>query len=206
MDVCQLVCAAAKGRARRYNLHMDPTPITLTFDGGSVLVEGGDAEYRLTLPGCRFDPRTGQHRAEGRQYRPIVEMLRRDKVAYTDNARAYEPVKWELKSDREPYPHQVEGLETWWRERGEGVVVLPTGTGKTFLAMLAIQKAGRPALVVTPTIDLLNQWYGQLKDGFGGEIGLLGGGSYDIRPLTVSTYDSAYIHLERWGNKFGLLV
>ena len=43
-----------------------------------------------------------------------------------------------------------------------GVVVLPTGTGKTHLANLAIEKAGRPTLVVTPTIDLMNQWYDEL--------------------------------------------
>src|SRR5205823_783902 len=36
--------------------------------------------------------------------------------------------------------------------------------------------------------------------------GLLGGGSFDLQPLTVTTYDSAYIHLERWGNRFGLVV
>ena len=84
--------------------------------------------------------------------------------------------------------------------------MLPTGTGKTFVAILAIQKASRPTLVVTPTIDLLNQWYGELSHAFGGPIGLLGGGYYDIQPLTVTTYDSAYIHLERWGNRFGLLV
>jgi len=59
---------------------------------------------------------------------------------------------------------------------------------------------------VTPTIDLLNQWYGELMVAFGGPIGLLGGGYYDFQPLTVTTYDSAYIHLERWGNRFGLLV
>jgi superfamily II DNA or RNA helicase len=37
-------------------------------------------------------------------------------------------------------------------------------------------------------------------------VGLMGGGEYDVKPLTVTTYDSAYIHLERWGNRFGLLV
>src|SRR5262249_38588095 len=182
------------------------TPITLAFDGGSVTIDGSTPEQRERLPGCRFDARTGQHRAEARLYRAIVEQLRRDKIDYVDQARAYEPAAWEMRLHREPFPHQIEGLETWWRSGGRGVVVLPTGTGKTFLAMLAIKKVGRPALVVTPTIDLLNQWYGQLKDAFGVEVGLLGGESYDIRPLTVSTYDSAYIHLERWGNKFGLLV
>src|SRR5207244_7061939 len=73
-------------------------------------------------------------------------------------------------------------------------------------AMMAIQKTGRPAMVVTPTIDLIAQWHGQLESAFGTKIGLLGGGSHEIEPITVATYDSALIFVERWGNKFGLLV
>jgi superfamily II DNA or RNA helicase len=38
------------------------------------------------------------------------------------------------------------------------------------------------------------------------EIGKLGGGEKKILPVTVSTYDSAYIHAETLGNRFGLLV
>lgn len=180
--------------------------LVLAFEAGSITVDGGTEEVRDALPGCRYDARTGQHRAEGRYYRPLVEHLRAQKIAYTDNARAYEPTPWTLNADREPFPHQIEALEAWWTHRGQGVVVLPTGTGKTFMALMAIQKAGRPALVVTPTIDLLNQWHGQMAEMFGTEVGMLGGGTYDIRPLTVSTYDSAFIHLDRWGNKFGLIV
>ena len=89
---------------------------------------------------------------------------------------------------------------------GRGVVVLPTGTGKTHLALMAIARTARPTMVVTPTIDLLNQWYGELVHAFGVPVGLIGGGSYDLQPLTVTTYDSAYIHLERWGNRFGMAV
>src|SRR5207302_2533414 len=103
-------------------------------------------------------------------------------------------------------PPQTEALETWCKQGNRGVVVLPTGTGKTHLAILAVSRTARPALVVTPTIDLLNQWYGELLLAFGEPIGLLGGGYYDLQPLTVTTYDSAYIHVERWGNRYGLLV
>ena len=76
---------------------------------------------------------------------------------------------------------------------------MPTGTGKTYLAVLAIERAARPAWIVTPTIDLLHQWYDELTTAFGGPIGLVGGGHYDLQPLTVTTYDSAYLHLERRG-------
>ena len=34
----------------------------------------------------------------------------------------------------------------------------------------------------------------------------MGGGDYDIQPLTVSTYDSAYLHMEHLGDRFGLVV
>ena len=74
------------------------------------------------------------------------------------------------------------------------------------LTALLTGYAGRPTLVITPTIDLMNQWYDELAMGFGGEIGLLGGGYYDIRPLTVTTYDSAYLNMDRLGNRFGFIV
>jgi superfamily II DNA or RNA helicase len=184
---------------------MDGT-ITLRFDGGTIVAEGADEAILSALPGCMRDPRSGIFRAEGRQYRAIVEHLRKQQIPYEDAARDYQATPWPLRSSREPFPHQTEALDVWWKSGGRGVVVLPTGTGKTYLAILAIQRAGRPTLVVTPTIDLLNQWYHELLTAFDAPVGLVGGGYYEILPLTVTTYDSAYIHLERWGNKFGLLV
>jgi superfamily II DNA or RNA helicase len=35
---------------------------------------------------------------------------------------------------------------------------------------------------------------------------MLGGGEQEIKAITVSTYDSAYIHAARLGNKFGLII
>jgi superfamily II DNA or RNA helicase len=180
--------------------------ILLVFDQGTLVVSGAAPEHLAALPGIQFDARSQSYRAEACRYRAIVEHLRRHQLVYRDEARAFEPMPWPLRTSREPFPHQTEAVETWIKTGSRGVVVLPTGTGKTYVAVLAIQRTGRPALVVTPTIDLLNQWYGELMVAFGGPVGLLGGGYYDFQPLTVTTYDSAYIHLERWGNRFGLLV
>jgi superfamily II DNA or RNA helicase len=180
--------------------------LQITFDGGTLVFRGLTPEQLAALPGCRFDPRAGTYRAEARYYRPIIEHLRMHRIPYRDEARAYQVTKWPLRTTRDPFPHQIEALETWWRSGGRGVIVLPTGTGKTHLAILAIHRAERPALILTPTIDLLNQWYDELMVAFDVPVGLLGGGYYDIQPLTVTTYDSAYIHLERWGHRFGLLV
>jgi superfamily II DNA or RNA helicase len=60
--------------------------------------------------------------------------------------------------------------------------------------------------VVVPTLDLVRQWYDLLRTCFGEPIGLLGGGEHDVRPITVSTYDSAYLKMEHLGARFGLIV
>src|SRR5262249_4020091 len=149
-----------------HNAFMESSPIQLSFEGGTLLVSGSSGEILSALPCCRLDRRTNRCRAEACHYRTIVEHLRKERLTYQDNARAYQPTEWILRTTRDPFPHQTEALEAWWAKSARGVVVLPTGTGKTHLAILAIQRAGRPALVVTPTIDLLNQWYDELLSAF----------------------------------------
>jgi superfamily II DNA or RNA helicase len=180
--------------------------LRLSFEGGTIVVEGLPEDDTLGLPGVKRDYRTGDYRAEGIWYRAIVEHLIKQGIPYIDEARAYEKTRWAIRVTRPAFPHQTEGLEAWWKTGGKGVVVLPTGTGKTHLANLAIERAGRPALIVTPTIDLMNQWYDELTLCFATEVGLMGGGYYEIQPLTVTTYDSAYMNLDRLGNRFGLIV
>ena len=188
---------------------MPDEPIELSYDRGTVLIRGGPDGYPFArLPGVRFDERTNGHRSQGRYYRAVVEQLIREKTPYIDSARGWpkENSGWTLKQVRTPFPHQTEAVAAWTAAGRRGVVILPTGTGKTFVAVLAIAAVQRPTLVVTPTLDLMNQWYAELTDSLGTEVGLLGGGYYDFKPITVTTYDSAYIHLERWGHKFALLV
>jgi superfamily II DNA or RNA helicase len=48
-------------------------------------------------------------------------------------------------------------LQVWIDADYLGTVVLPTGAGKTFLALKAIERVGRSTLIIVPTIDLLNQ-------------------------------------------------
>ena len=86
------------------------------------------------------------------------------------------------------------------------MVVLPTGAGKTHVACLAIDDRRRSTLVLAPTLDLVRQWYDVLRATFGVPVGVIGGGDYGVEALTVSTYDSAYLHMEHLGDKFGLLV
>jgi len=185
-----------------------PEPVKLTYDRGTVLVAAPTGVDASTFPGVRYDERTLSWRAQGRDYRALVEHILRSKIPLEDKARGWAnaPLGLTLHSDRTPHPHQSEGTEVWRTSGRRGTVVLPTGTGKTFLAVLCMAKIDRPTLIVTPTLDLMRQWNDQLAEFFRCEIGAVGGGDYDYKPITVTTYDSAYIHLERWANQFGFIV
>jgi superfamily II DNA or RNA helicase len=130
----------------------------------------------------------------------------RHRALLDDKARAYTELSDGARVVREPRPFQREALAAWVAARGRGVVVLPTGAGKTHLAVLAIEQKRRSTLVVVPTLDLVRQWYDLLRTSFGVDVGVIGGGEYRIEPLTVTTYDSAYLHMENIGNRFGLVV
>src|SRR3712207_6372576 len=55
----------------------------------------------------------------------------------------------------EPRVYQEDALQAWEEAGGRGVVVLPTGAGKTVLALMAIIRAGVRPLVIVPTVELL---------------------------------------------------
>lgn len=107
-----------------------------------------------------------------------------------------------------PRPYQEEAIDALARHGGRGLVVLPTGAGKTVVALALAARLGVRTLVVVPTIDLLTQWRKSLADGLGyplDEIGVVGGGKRTLRDLTVITYDSAAMPHRRLDG-FGLLV
>ncbi len=108
----------------------------------------------------------------------------------------------------EPRPYQQEALACWLAEGSKGVVVLPTGAGKTFVAALAIHETRLWTLAIVPTLDLLQQWRAALASSLSidaNEIGVFGGGKKELKPITIITYDSAALY-PRELKRFGLLI
>ncbi|MCX6673104.1 MAG: DEAD/DEAH box helicase [Methanothrix sp.] len=102
--------------------------------------------------------------------------------------------------------YQNQALDAWVANGDRGIIVLPTGSGKTLVGIKAISLLNTPTIVIAPTFDLVDQWRTRLKKEFKTEVGVFGGGERDIKALTVSTYDSAYIHADKLRNKFGLII
>lgn len=177
----------------------------LRFDGGTLVLDGPGPD---ALPeGFTWDERIGRARAPANVYGSLVDALRGGETKLEDRARGYNRLEGlRHLSTRTPRDYQTEAVDAWRRARWRGVVVLPTGAGKSLVAERVIAEARRSTLVVVPTLDLLSQWYGGLRAAFDVPIGLLGGGSHEITDLTVSTYDSAAIHMDRYGGRFGLII
>ncbi len=179
----------------------------LEFDRGTLVLSPADLPEAVVPPGFVADTRIGgRYRAVARHYRRALTHLIRSNVHVIDDARAYDELQLRPRVSKEPWPHQAEAVAAWKAAGRHAMVVLPTGAGKTYVAELAILDTRRSTLVCVPTLDLLAQWATGLSRAFDIEVGTIGGGSFDVRDVTVSTYDSAYLHMDRLGNRFGLVV
>lgn len=177
----------------------------LLYEGGTIIVEGENLPDGIPIE-LQWDPRVEQHRGRGSDYRLIKTWIHRSGESYEDLAADYETLELSPQLRREPRDYQREAIDHWKAAGKRGLILLPTGTGKSFVAEMAMVETQRSTLVIAPTIDLMNQWYDILASAFQMPVGLLGGGYHEILPITVSTYDSAYLHMDRYGNRFGLII
>ncbi|MFB6269554.1 MAG: DEAD/DEAH box helicase family protein [Halobacterium sp.] len=190
--------------------------VRLAFEDGTLRVEhdgdGPPTDGVDSLPGVERDDRTGTGRAPAMAYADLLAYLDAREIPYEDDALHADAL--DLSSAYELRDYQQDALDAWQtsdrrsgRERPRwGVLELPTGSGKTVIGLKAIEAVGQSALVVVPTIDLLTQWKRELGREFDCEIGQLGGGQQEVGPVTVATYDSAYLRADDIGDRFGLVV
>ncbi|MFP3197481.1 MAG: DEAD/DEAH box helicase [Sulfolobaceae archaeon] len=104
--------------------------------------------------------------------------------------------------------YQKEALGVWL-EKGSGVIALPTGAGKTVIGIGAIAYVKKSALVVTFTKEQMMQWRDSIlrfTDVEKSMVGLYYSGEKNVKPITVTTYHTAYRHMGELADKFEVLV
>lgn len=178
----------------------------LLFDHGTlVLAEVADLKLDR-VPGLLWDPRIALFRAPAWRYTDVLDALRHSRPPLRDEVRPralHRPAAWNAVELR---PYQQAALLSWELSERRGTVVLPTGSGKTQVAIAALRSAGGRALCLVPTRALLEQWTSALRAAYRGPIGCLGDGRRDLEAVTVSTFESAYRLMPRIGAQFELLV
>ena len=193
------------------------------YDKGTICVDSKGLNH---IPSAIFDERNKVLRAEAVHYKEITEYLKSSDIDFVDLVPDLIPTPFIKVHGLKLRDYQKKALGNWIAAKMRGCIVLPTGSGKTAIAIKAIEKANTSTLVVVPTIDLMEQWTIALKNHLVGlnddmktatdtisntisrtiKIGRLGGGEDDMQSITVSTYDSAYLKAPIIGNKFGLVI
>lgn len=180
--------------------------VRLFFDRGTLLLRDTlAASNPAQIPGLLWDPRVEAYRAPAWRYPEVASALARGGVRFSDEVRAQTDAvgPWREVSIR---TYQREALRAWNAAGRRGVVVLPTGSGKTRVAIAAMARMGVPTLCLVPTRVLVDQWCDEIGAHQGHPIGRYGDGKRDLAPVTVSTYASALRHMHELGNRFDLLV
>jgi superfamily II DNA or RNA helicase len=178
----------------------------LTFDRGTLLLEDAPPGVEAAdFPGFLWDERVGALRAPARLAYALAAALRRRDVPLLDAPRPrLGPPSGIRQVTLRSYQHAA--LLAWRRAGRRGVVSMPTGAGKTRVALAAIANTRTPCLVLVPTRALLAQWVGVLAEIYDGPIGRFGDGERVLAPLTVATFAGAYRHMATIGDRFGMLV
>jgi len=163
------------------------------FKAGSII---SDENYSGIFS---YDERIKKYRAPAYRYVDIIK-----KPGIVDNV--FKDKKLEISSEINLRPYQKKSLEMWQRNNYSGTIVLPTAAGKTILGIYAITMLKVPTIILAPTIELIIQWREKLKDLLNVDVGQIGGGEKEIRDISVSTYDSAYLMAESLGNRFKFII
>ncbi|MBN1887377.1 MAG: DEAD/DEAH box helicase family protein [Thermoflexales bacterium] len=171
------------------------------FLGGTLVLNGVD---RQAAPPPPFRWLNAKWRCPAVHYRAIRSWLVQQGVRNT--IPRWHELALTLYDEREAHSYQREALAAWLASGRWGSVVLPTGAGKTFLALQAIAHTAASTLVVVPTVDLLHQWYARLENAFRLPIGVWYGLEKQAKPITVTTYPSAWAHAEALGHEFKLII
>ena len=173
--------------------------VEIRYHRGSILT--GTA----STPFSRWDGRSNCFRASGYRYANILEFLRNKGLAVNDRVLQVPPAE-KASGTVHLRRYQRLALEKWFQSNKRGIIVLPTGSGKSFIALKAMLDLNVSCIVVTPTLPLVDQWKFLITSLLNIEPGILGGGINQTKFFTVSTYDSAYLKGDSIGNKFEFVV
>jgi len=157
--------------------------------------------------------KTNEYRAAPHNFEKIVKILKQRQISINtdileDSAFSQDYSNgMKLKLNLRPYQEQA--VAEFIKNNGKGIVILPTAAGKTIIGFRIIEKLKQKTLIIVPTKNLLHQWidhltkYTSLSKNM---IGQVGDNIKEIKEITVTTYDSARLHLNSFRKIFNLII
>ncbi|WP_394831618.1 DEAD/DEAH box helicase family protein [Pendulispora rubella] len=177
--------------------------LRIDFDRGTVRLRGAPA---AGMPGVVWDERVQGFRCAAYRYWDIVALAAESQLVLDDRVGPQSDLPVSPWRTPELRPYQQDALRAFHAFGSRGVVSLPTGSGKTLVAIAALACAGVSSLVLCPTRALVEQWVQQLRSFYDGPVGVVSDGIFRVTPVSVMTFESAYRRLDMLGDRFRALV
>jgi len=87
-----------------------------------------------------------------------------------------------------------------------GVLDAGTGSGKTVMALKILVERAQPTLILVHSRELLHQWLERIRSFLDLQAGQVGGGRFDLRPVTVGIVNTVRKRLDELAPQFGHLI
>lgn len=163
---------------------------------GFIVYNRGQKVFKLIKPMHLFD---------------VIDILKNRDIAIINetgiNDKIELPIRITFKGELRDY--QREALESWHKNNNRGVIALPTGTGKTIIAIAALAELNVKTLIVAYTKDQMIQWEEKISS-FTDVPKTLIGYFYSlekrIAPITITTYQSAFRYVKKLAPYFSFLI
>lgn len=186
----------------------DSEKLVITFKGNDLAIIGNTDNLQNQFIHQKNDTLTS---FLPRDFFPIIDYLNNNNINYTIKFTHNFKItpQLEFKKQYSLYDFQQQAVLSWFENNKRGILLLPTGSGKTIISLEIISQLQVSTLIVVPTLVLLEQWknaicnYLSLNEN---DIGEFGGGKQDTKMITIITYDSAHLYVKRLRNVFGLLI
>ena len=187
---------------------MSATPATLKFSGGTLVLEGYES---------RGVPELGAA-SEWMWDNRVRAVAMPDAIAFTGlrldsrfmAARIVDTVPPGTASPGPSASFAIrpdqEKAVACWNQSGRGSSSCPPARARPKWRWRSMRRTAVSTLVVSPVRDLMYQWQRRIRRRLGYDAGIIGDNVFCVRPVSVTTYDSACIHMERLGDQFGMIV
>jgi hypothetical protein len=148
-------------------------PVSIEFDGGTLVLRGICGTTVPSSPGSssiwQWDDRIGRWRCHAIEYPVVCQALSRQYGSgFIDKVPTPEPVNWPQINLPELRKEQSEALESWLKAGCRGQIIMPTGTGKTEVALAAMAQTRVATLMgaeypsLQQTGDAVYAWHGDM--------------------------------------------
>lgn len=186
----------------------NPSTLTITFRGNDLAIIGQTDFLEKSFP-HKKDERVSYFFP--RDFFLILDLIKINNINFTIDF-AYDFAlsdQIDFTKDFTLYQFQQDSVNAWANNLNKGIILLPTGAGKTIISLEIISLLHVRTLIVVPTLVLLEQWKNNLIAHLGlkeSDIGEFGGGKQEVKDITIITYDSAHLYVKRLRTNFGLLI